>query len=241
MQTKTYYDNLSPMFTDRALQLAFLLSLLTHAIILLQGSGISILLKNRVPDKIEVSYVKIPAKKIALPQQKALSSKNEPFLRLPQKITAAKIPPPFSDNERPLKKTGNAALSSPSLLKPSLSKPDAFASARKKISLPQTQDAAKINNASYISYYQIVREKIRRTAYQNYTRTETGEAYLSFIVASDGSLRDERLVDEKSTPNQYLKNIALRSIKEASPFPAFPKELDYPQLSFNVIISFEIE
>jgi len=73
--------------------------------------------------------------------------------------------------------------------------------------------------------------KIRRCAYQNYSRTETGEIYLSFVIGQDGSLRDLRLVEEKSTPNYYLRDIALRSIRAASPFPAFPKELDYPQLS----------
>ena len=40
--------------------------------------------------------------------------------------------------------------------------------------------------------------------------------------------------------NPYLRDIALRSIK-ASSFPNFPKELDYLQLTFNVVISFEIE
>jgi len=35
--------------------------------------------------------------------------------------------------------------------------------------------------------------------------------------------------------------VAEKSIFDASPFPAFPKDLDYPELSFNVIISFQIE
>ena len=111
---------------------------------------------------------------------------------------------------------------------------------KKKITLPAIE-MAKIDNPSYISYYQIVREKIRRSAYQNYTRNETGEVYVSFIISNDGYIKDVRLADEKTTANDYLKNIALRSIRDASPFPNFPKELDYPQLSFNIIISFEIE
>jgi TonB family protein len=111
---------------------------------------------------------------------------------------------------------------------------------KKKISLPAIE-MAKIDNPSYISYYQIVREKIRRSAYQNYTHNETGEVYVSFIISNDGYLKDVHLVEEKTTVNDYLKDIALRSIRDASPFPNFPKELDYPQLSFNIIISFEIE
>ena len=123
--------------------------------------------------------------------------------------------------------------------KPAFVKPDIIA-VKKKITLPPI-DLDKINNPSYISYYQIVREKIRRAAYQNYTRAEVGEAYLSFLISSDGSLKAMHLIEEKSSPSVYLKEISLRSIKEASPFPNFPKELDYPQLSFNVVISFEIE
>jgi TonB family protein len=65
--------------------------------------------------------------------------------------------------------------------------------------------------------------------------------YLSFIISTEGYLREVRLVEEKSSFSPYLREIALRSIKEASPFPDFPKELDYPQLTFNVVISFEIE
>jgi TonB family protein len=111
---------------------------------------------------------------------------------------------------------------------------------KKRISLPAIE-MAKIDNPSYISYYQIVREKIRRSAYQNYVHSETGEVYISFIISNDGYILGVHLVEEKTSANDYLKNVALRSVKEASPFPNFPKELDYPQLSFNIIISFEIE
>ena len=92
-----------------------------------------------------------------------------------------------------------------------------------------------------MNYYQLVREKIRRCAYQNYSRTDTGEVYLTFIINSDGSLKDIRLVEEKSSAAGYLKDIALQSVKDASPFPPFSKELDYPKLTFNVVISFAIE
>ena len=125
--------------------------------------------------------------------------------------------------------------------KPALVKPD-FIAIKKKISLPAIDmDKTKVNNPSYISYYQLVREKIRRSAYQNYIRTETGETYVSFIISREGSLEDVHVVEGRSTPSDYLQNTALKSIKESSPFPAFPKDLDYPRLSFNVVISFEVE
>ena len=88
---------------------------------------------------------------------------------------------------------------------------------------------------------QIVREKIRRSAYQNYTHNETGEVYISFIISNDGYVKDVHLIEARTSASDYLKGIASRSVRDASPFPNFPKELDYPQLSFNIIISFEIE
>ena len=124
-------------------------------------------------------------------------------------------------------------------VKPTVPKPD-VTSIKKKISLPPV-DLNKIDNPTYLSYYQIVREKIRRSAYQSYTKTETGEVYLTFLIAKNGSLMDVRLNAERSSQSAYLRDVAARSVRVASPFPFFPKELDYPQLSFNVIISFEIE
>ena len=228
------------MFSDRVFQIAFLVSLITHSVIFIQNANLNILPKNKLPQKIEISYIKTPVKKIEVPQPKISLPKKEQFLKLPPKISADKrMPPPFTDNESAFKKTNKIILSGPNLSKPAFTKPDIIA-IKKKITLPAV-DTNKINNASYISYYQIVREKIRRTAYQNYTRTETGEVYLSFIISSEGDLKDVRFVEEKSSPDPYLRNVATRSIEEASPFPSFPKELDYPQLSFNVIISFEIE
>lgn len=123
--------------------------------------------------------------------------------------------------------------------KPQLSKPDVIA-VKKKIALTPLE-LNKITNPSYISYYQIVREKIRRCAYQNYTSQDTGEVYISFVIAADGNLTNAKVIDEKSSPNTYLKEIAVKSLESASAFPAFPKDLDYPELTFNVIISFEIE
>jgi TonB family protein len=226
------------MFSSRIFQITFLVSLIAHGAILLHNPDLTLFSPNKKEQKIEVSYVKPPAE--AKTEVKNPLPKSEQFLKLPPQITADKrIPPPFIDMEGFFKGSKEISSRSPDFTKPAFIKPDIIA-IKKKITLPPI-DMDKINNPSYISYYQIVREKIRRAAYQNYTRTETGEVYLSFIISSDGYLREVRLLEEKSSGVAYLKEIALRSIKDASPFPNFPKELDYPQLSFNVVISFEIE
>lgn len=236
------------MFQEKALQIAFAVSLFTHGVILFQNPALNLIIsaKTKKDHILEVTYLKT-LKEAVKPEQhnkqalpKAAPLGREPFFDLSSKITAAKVnPPPFVDRENIFK--GAREITSPGklLVKPTFSKPEMIAT-KKKISLPPI-DLDKIDNPSYISYYQIVREKIRRSAYQDYSRAEVGEVYLTFLISQDGSLKEARLVEEKSSFSPYLREVALRSIKEASPFPNFPKELDYPQLSFNVVISFEIE
>jgi TonB family protein len=228
------------MNSDKVFQIALLVSVVVHTGIFLQNSNFSLFSKTPKENKIEVSYVKQEPLKQDVSKQ--ISLKREPFLSIPDKISADKrTPPPIPPKDASAKISKDMLPVSPGFGKPALIKPDLIA-IKKKISLPPIDmDKNKINNPSYISYYQLVREKIRRLAYQNYTRTETGEVYLSFVISRDGSLEEARMVQERSSPNTYLQDTALKSIKEASPFPAFPKELEYPRLSFNVVISFEVE
>ncbi len=230
------------MFSDRVFQITLLVSLAAHTVILFQNTNLNLFSNNKKDQNLEVSYIK-ELKKELEPLKAAAPlpvPKKELFLKLPPNITAKKgTPPPFIDKQDFFKKGNDNILPQFSVTKPAFINPDIIA-IKKKITLPPI-DIGKINNPTYISYYQIVREKIKRTAYQNYTRTETGEVYLSFIISCDGYLKEIKLSEEKSSASSYLKEISLRSVKDASPFPNFPKELDYPQLSFNVIISFEIE
>jgi len=223
------------MFSERVFQVAFLISLISHTIILLGIPRFSLPVPNKNKKNIELVYIK----ESPISKKEIVSKKDLP-LDLSRKITAKKMsPPPFVKKENILKPTLAQISPKENFVKPNLPKTDVIA-VKKKITLPAL-DLDKINNPNYLSYYQVVREKIRRSAYQYYNRTETGQIYLSFIISCDGILRELRLIEEKSSQNPYLREIALKSIQSASPFPNFPKELDYPQLSFNVIISFEIE
>ncbi len=234
------------MRSNRIFRITFAISLLTHGAILLQAPSFNPFSPAPKKQKIEVRYIKENPRARSLAKASSKLDlqtplpKPEPFLKLDSKVvTGTKVPPPYveQDNSSKTEKLlPNRMLGFP---KPTFAAPQLTA-IKKKISLPPIE-MAKINNPSYINYYQIVREKIRRSAYQNYTHNETGEVYVSFIISCDGYIKDARLVEERTTAGDYLKNIALRSVKNASPFPDFPKELDYLQLSFNIIISFEVE
>jgi TonB family protein len=249
------------MFSDRLLRFTLVFSFLVHGGVLLQSHSFNPFTPAPKVQEIAVHYIKenpqikpLP-KNPSEPGSQKLMPKSEPFLKLDTQLAAGsrRQPLPYieqessSDSSKILPDpTGSRGLvnDGPShnpegFSKPSLVNSEVMA-IKKKITLPAIE-MAKIDNPSYISYYQIVREKIRRSAYQNYTHNETGEVYVSFIISNDGYIKDVRLAEEKTTVNDYLKSIALRSIRDASPFPNFPKELDYPQLSFNIIISFEIE
>jgi len=108
----------------------------------------------------------------------------------------------------------------------------------KEVSIPMLQ-SEKINTPSYITYYQIVRDRIRDRAYSNYTKLSVGEVFVTFVIKSDGSLSGLQVLEAKSAANEFLREVGLKSVREAASFPPFPKDLNYPELTFNVSISFQ--
>lgn len=229
------------MSSNKVFKIAFLISALTHGVMLFANPGLPFFGPGKKHLSLKVNYIKALQEiksplKITPPKKKA-SPRYPPLPGMLKEDLPA--PPPFIDKEPPFKKSAKIPSREPGFSKPAFMKPDTF-SVKKIITLPAVE-TEKITNPSYLNYYQFVREKIRRAAYQNYGRSQEGEVYLSFIVLKEGSLKDVRLVEQKSSLNPYLRGVALKSIKDASPFPVFPRDLDYPQLSFNVIISFQIE
>lgn len=228
---------------DRLFATALVLSLAAHILVLSLNTGPYFsTLRQKDKETVEVKYLRETAKRLVTGGKNPapLRKMPEPFLRTDYKITVDKrMPPPLADKDNILRGPETVLPRIQDFTKPALAKPDIVA-VRKKISLPPI-DTTKINNPNYISYYQIVREKIKRAAYQNYTGKETGEVTISFVISKEGYLKELSLIEEKSSFSPYLREIALRSVKEASGFPVFPKELDYPQLSFNLAITFEIE
>ena len=227
------------MNTERLFRIALLVSIMVHGALILRAPGF-LNFPNKNKDKdTEIRYVKPPEESIKKEAPLEKPKAKDPFLKLSSKITIDEnIPPPFIEKDSIFDKSKKIS-SNAIFEKPVFSKPDVIA-IKKKITLPPI-DLDKINDPSYISYYQIVREKIKRAAYQNYTGSQRGEVSLAFVISRQGVLMDVRLVEEKSSTNNYLRNIAIKSLKDASPFPVFPPELNYSQLSFVISITFEVE
>jgi len=105
--------------------------------------------------------------------------------------------------------------------------------------IAEKTDKALKKNPAYMSYYRLIRERIRNSAYHNYNNQQKGEVLLSFLVGKDGSLKGIDL-DPQSVKNRDLRKIALKSIRESAPFPEFPEELQqYTRLQFNISIYFK--
>ena len=108
-----------------------------------------------------------------------------------------------------------------------------------QVHLPSLQ-TEKITNPQYLTYNQRIRQKIKQRAYEFIQKEnfEEGEVYVTFSLTRDGQLKEIRIIDEKTQANESLRSISLRSVQGSNPFPPFPKDLLYPDLTFNVIISF---
>ena len=123
--------------------------------------------------------------------------------------------------------------------------PAAVAAAQKKhvVSVPALK-SEEIEIPEYQLYYHDIRNLIRKRALANidFSRFDTGDVYLTFIVSSDGILTKIQILNDRTQASEYLRDISLSSVHEAAEsFSAFPTDLQYPELPFNVVISFKLE
>ncbi|MBF0484760.1 MAG: hypothetical protein HQL25_08670 [Candidatus Omnitrophica bacterium] len=113
---------------------------------------------------------------------------------------------------------------------------------KEKVSIPLL-DSKEISNPKYQGYNQVIRQRIKEHAYYYVVHPDfrSGEVYLTFVLNIKGELVAVRVIESRTKANDYLKNIAMQSVKDSAPFPAFPSDLKYPELTFNVVISFEVQ
>jgi outer membrane biosynthesis protein TonB len=173
---------------------------------------------------------------------KKTHGKQKEITMLPQKIeriieksnnNVNVIPPPYI-NSLPKKLTldGNKSIGPNKL--------EILEKTTKEIILSKAQsDNSSQRIPAYMDYYCMIRELIRNNAYTYYNSAAKGKIYLSFTINAKGAL--EKIYLNNSANNVLeLQDVAIRSIKNAAPFPAFPEELkNNPRLDFNIYVEFQ--
>ncbi|MBU1933116.1 MAG: TonB family protein [Candidatus Omnitrophica bacterium] len=215
---------------NKTFQFALIASILFHSIFFLAAPHMPFTPSKRALKNIEITYYEI--KKPAAKKELA-NKKSEPLMkRLPDIKKEEILNPP-----KPIAKKPDEVKQP---VKPVAELVEAKEKTFEKVVEEEKDDAKK---ATYISYYRAVREKIRQYADRNYPATRRlgrGEIFLSFVVASSGELLRVKVIEERSVVDRTLRDIAINSIREASPFPPFPKGMRQYQITFNIIISFEL-
>ncbi len=98
--------------------------------------------------------------------------------------------------------------------------------------------ASDLSQMSSKAYYNLVRGRVLRKASANYPRSgAAGNVYISFNISSDGRLAGEPKV---LTPaDETLKLLAVKSVRDAAPFPEFPRTINSKAETFKILISYK--
>jgi hypothetical protein len=223
---------------NKILRYALIVSLLVHIIILWNLTYVNIRLREeKSPRAIKVTYSTAAfQKKVALPKIVPQQGMKVDLAR--QVKTSRDEQRNISSFMKDISKRTNDFIRQ-------VQKPKALdeKNRKRKVTVPPVE-TLQIKNPLYVSYYQIVRNRIKDRAYSNYVNSgkfDAGEVYLAFMLDSSGALKEIHVTEERTRANQHLRQVSIRSIQESSSFPPFPQELNYPELSFNVVISYEVE
>ncbi len=110
-----------------------------------------------------------------------------------------------------------------------------------------------------LSYFSAIREQIQRIANRQTWLTGPSEdlgiprpgsraparderaeglVYVSFVLAATGQVSSVSIAADRSTTSRFLQDIALKIIKNSSPFPSFPPSLKEPSRTIVVPLEF---
>lgn len=216
----------------KTFNISFSLSIFLHILILSCLSIFSQTTKPQPVKTVQVNYIKIQPKRLNATNKanKAGGSIQRKDLNLnkislEQKIILAK------EDRLPQHKE---------LPKPTFSKIDFAPKEGIKLSSLEIDTPDKLSRTpAYLTYSSLLREKIRRCLYGKFSEiSDKGLVCLRFSVDTAGALQRYHIVEEKSNASQELKDMAISGLKDASPFPPLPKEIDSTSAVFNVAIHF---
>jgi len=241
------------MYENKSFQLAVLVSVLLHFTVFLSASYVGVMPKKQPFEPIKVAYLKMKEKE---PPKKLVGKKSESsrYQVLPpvapealpevRKEDIANPLPVFEPLPQTAPKQEQVKKEEPTVETIGGQGSGAIIEGKgDKFEAVVSNEKNSSRKAAYIGYYRSVREKIRYYADKNYIKegsANQGEVFLSFVVTSSGELLHIMVIDARSADDALLRSIAINSIRDASPFPAFPQGMNQYQITFNVVISFEL-
>mgnify|MGYP001558643426 CR=1 FL=1 len=230
------------MSENRNFPWALALSLSAHILVLFSLSALNILPKDKIIKEIEVNYLRIKPAVLEKTRPKMKSRDNLDKLSLSQPLSLS-ARNKFSEDSLPFsgaRRDKMPAMSPETPQKPVLGKIEFSPHAPINLSDVRMESSLKLaQNPVYLTYNNFLRERIRRCLYNKFSEvSDEGVVCLKFALKADGALLEYRVIDEKSQASERLKRMAVEGLRDASPFPPLPKELDLSLATFSVIIHF---
>lgn len=163
--------------------------------------------------KAEVSPEKKPPQEMSAPAQKATASAKtagEPH-KLPMFFTKA-----GSGNPVPVPKIAPPKEASDFLMDPQKSR-------------------------IFIDYFGRVKQRINQEVKSRYPSEEGAQGVVSlvFILNANGELKKVVVVEKETSARSELKALAVEALRRSAPFAVFPKNLNAPEIAFNLKIYFD--
>lgn len=224
------------MKSNRTFHWTLCVSLACHVALLIIVPGLKVFSLVPVLPPV-ITFVSLPATTKAVVSSSAISP---PTIKGPRQPGKSALPKPREKPAREKKEVSQPAPAEKTL--PQEQKPVPAAPQRQSIAaarpLPtpvSIDDAAQ--SGMYTNYYKIINDQLQRAALSPADFAE-GQITLSFVVMADGSLVSVDVVPDSSTPDSTLQQTAVQIVRDASPFPPFPRDLRKIDLTFNVVICF---
>lgn len=237
------------MLTDKYFRIALLISVFTHGAVLSPLPGFRFDRPSRSElRQVEIIYYQI--KENPKPLQKITEAVGQlkPTREVGNEAKAAVEAPEEGNGAFANKEESTQKLEEPKAdakVEVKEVKPERLEVAKVKVldeNIPEPKDLSREEKPIFLDYFQAIREKIRRsTSYPPGARRNLieGSTYLSFVLSNKGKLKEVTV--KKSSGNRLLDQSTIQSIRDACPFPPFPKALKTPHLRLSVQISYQLD
>ena len=111
------------------------------------------------------------------------------------------------------------------------------------VDLTNLVDAAR-GDPVLLSYFSAIREQIQRTANNQtwvHDQTDEGLIFVTFLLSASGAVQEIRVAADRSASSLMLRDVAVRIVRAAAPFPPFPPSLAEPSKTIVVPLEFLLD